>query len=170
MPAPVTSLKSTKRISSLNEHDTGCTPRRCRPRNLYVLLLCLIILAVAGTVMALHGETQTVVAVPSHQLDARRDLSAAEQGIYADLRVSLDEIHWLQQEQNALPTPAQRGGENRSDGRRRATAGIERRRRRPGDGAGKQCGSTDQDAEPMTSTPTWMASCRQNSRSQSIKR
>ncbi|WLH86733.1 DUF6162 family protein [Pseudomonas sp. FP2338] len=74
---------------------------------LYVLLLCLIILAVAGTVVALHGETQEVVAVPSHQLDARRDLSAAEQGIYADLRVTLDEIQLLQQEQNALPTPAQ---------------------------------------------------------------
>ncbi|NVZ18309.1 DUF6162 family protein [Pseudomonas costantinii] len=74
---------------------------------LYVLLLCLIILAVAGSVVALHGETQEVVAVPSHQLDARRDLSASEQGIYADLRVTLDEIQLLQQEQNALPTPEQ---------------------------------------------------------------
>ncbi|MGE1155587.1 DUF6162 family protein [Pseudomonas kitaguniensis] len=74
---------------------------------LYVLLLCLIILAVSGTVVALHAETQTVVAVPRHQLDARRDLSAAEQGIYADLRVTLDEIHLLQQEQSALPPPEQ---------------------------------------------------------------
>ncbi|MFO2463998.1 DUF6162 family protein [Pseudomonas sp. 15FMM2] len=74
---------------------------------LYVLLLCLIILAVAGTVVALHGETQEVHAVASHELDARRDLNAAEQGIYADLRVTLDEIQLLQQEQNALPTPAQ---------------------------------------------------------------
>ena len=78
---------------------------------LYVLLLCLIILAVAGTVVALHGETQAVAAVPSHQLDARRDLSAAEQGIYADLRVTLDEIQLLQQEQDALPTPEQLGEE-----------------------------------------------------------
>ncbi len=74
---------------------------------LYVLLLCLIILAVAGSVIALHGESREVVAVPSHQLDARRDLSAAEQGIYADLRVTLDEIQLLQQEQSALPTPEQ---------------------------------------------------------------
>ncbi|OPA90701.1 hypothetical protein BFW87_21265 [Pseudomonas fluorescens] len=74
---------------------------------LYVLLLCLIILAVAGTVVALHGETQEVAAVPSHQLDARRDLSAAEQGIYADLRVTLDEIQLLQQEQTTLPTSEQ---------------------------------------------------------------
>ncbi|MBI6912135.1 DUF6162 family protein [Pseudomonas palleroniana] len=74
---------------------------------LYVLLLCLIILAVAGSVVSLHGQTQEVAAVPSHQLDARRDLSPAEQGIYADLRVTLDEIQLLQQEQNALPTPEQ---------------------------------------------------------------
>ena len=78
---------------------------------LYVLLLCLIILAVAGSVIALHGESQKVAAVPSHQLDARRDLSAAEQGIYADLRVTLDEIQLLQQEQSALPSPAQLAGE-----------------------------------------------------------
>ena len=74
---------------------------------LYVLLLCLIILAVAGTVVTLHAQPQVVAAMPSHQLDARRDLSAAEQGIYADLRVTLDEIQLLQQEQSALPTPAQ---------------------------------------------------------------
>ncbi|NWB24875.1 MULTISPECIES: DUF6162 family protein [unclassified Pseudomonas] len=74
---------------------------------LYVLLLCLIILAVAGTVVALRGENQEIAAVPSHQLDARRDLSAAEQGIYADLRVTLDEIHLLQEEHSVLPTPEQ---------------------------------------------------------------
>lgn len=74
---------------------------------LYVLLLCLIILTVAGSLVALHSETQEVAALPSHQLDARRDLSASEQGIYADLRVTLDEIQLLQQEHSALPTPAQ---------------------------------------------------------------
>ncbi|MDR0192819.1 DUF6162 family protein [Pseudomonas yamanorum] len=78
---------------------------------LYVLLLCLIILAVAGTVVALRGESQEIAAVPSHQLDARRDLSAAEQGIYADLRVTLDEIHLLQEEHSALPTPEQLAAE-----------------------------------------------------------
>ncbi|MGX0891551.1 hypothetical protein AB7M22_003559 [Pseudomonas sp. ADAK2 TE3594] len=73
---------------------------------LYVLLLCLIILAIAGSVVAWRGEAQEVSSVGSHQLDARRDLSASEQGIYADLRVTLDEIHLLRQEQQALPTPA----------------------------------------------------------------
>ena len=73
---------------------------------LYVLLLCLMILAIAGSVVTWRGEAQEVSSVGSHQLDARRDLSASEQGIYADLRVTLDEIHLLHQEQQALPTPA----------------------------------------------------------------
>ncbi|QDV94591.1 hypothetical protein FFH90_009815 [Pseudomonas sp. ATCC 43928] len=73
---------------------------------LYVLLLCLMILAVAGSVVAWRGEPREVSSVGTHQLDARRDLSASEQGIYADLRVTLDEIHLLREEQQALPTPA----------------------------------------------------------------
>lgn len=72
---------------------------------LYVLMLCLLIVLVAGSVVALHGETQDVAAVPEHQLDARRDLTAAEQGIYADLRVTLDEIRLLREEQQAMPGP-----------------------------------------------------------------
>jgi len=72
---------------------------------LYVLLLCLIILAVAGSVVAWHRESAPVSTVSSHQLDARRDLSASEQGIYADLRVTLDEIHLLRHDQQALPMP-----------------------------------------------------------------
>lgn len=72
---------------------------------LYVLLLCLMILAVAGSVVSWRHESQAMSSVGSHQLDARRDLSASEQGIYADLRVTLDEIHLLQQEQHTLPTP-----------------------------------------------------------------
>ncbi|MEG5263201.1 DUF6162 family protein [Pseudomonas sp. JDS28PS106] len=74
---------------------------------LYVLLLCLLILAVAAGIVGLHGETHEVDDVASHQLDARRDLTAAEQGIYADLRVTLDEIRLLGQEQDTPVTPEQ---------------------------------------------------------------
>ena len=74
---------------------------------LYVLLLCLLILTVAGSVVAWRHESQEVTSVAAHQLDARRDLSAAEQGIYADLRVTLDEIQLLREEASALPQPAQ---------------------------------------------------------------
>ncbi|CAI8740456.1 DUF6162 family protein [Pseudomonas zeae] len=72
---------------------------------LNVLLLCLLILAVAGSVVAWRGVSHEPEPVATHQLDARRDLSAAEQGIYADLRVTLDEIRLLREEQQALPTP-----------------------------------------------------------------
>ena len=75
---------------------------------LYVLLLCLLILAVAGSVVALARRIPgSEPPYASHQLDARRDLSASEQGIYADLRVTLDEIHLLREAPSALPTPAQ---------------------------------------------------------------
>lgn len=73
---------------------------------LYVLLLCLLILAVAGSVVAWRGVSHEPEPVSSHQFDARRDLGASEQGIYADLRVTLDEIRLLREEQPALPTPS----------------------------------------------------------------
>ncbi|CAI8952631.1 Periplasmic protein [Pseudomonas sp. IT-347P] len=72
---------------------------------LNVLLLCLLILAIAGSVVAWRGVSHEPEPVATNQLDARRDLSAAEQGIYADLRVTLDEIRLLREEQQALPTP-----------------------------------------------------------------
>jgi hypothetical protein len=66
-----------------------------------------MILAVAGSVVAWRGVAAGVSRVNSHQqLDARRDLGASEQGIYADLRVTLDEIRLLREEQKTLPTPA----------------------------------------------------------------
>lgn len=74
---------------------------------LYVLLLCLTILAVAAGIVGLHGEQEDAASLPSHQLDARRDLTAAEQGIYADLRVTLDEVRLLAQEQTTPVTPEQ---------------------------------------------------------------
>jgi hypothetical protein len=74
---------------------------------LYVGLLCLFILLAAAGVVSWHGVSHEAVAVPSHQLDARRDLSAAEQGIYADLRVTLDEVRLLAEEQTEPVTPAQ---------------------------------------------------------------
>jgi hypothetical protein len=72
---------------------------------LNVLLLCLLILAIAGSVVAWRGVSHEPEPVTTNQLDARRDLSAAEQGIYADLRVTLDEIRLLREEQQAVPTP-----------------------------------------------------------------
>ncbi len=74
---------------------------------LYVLVLCLVIVLVAGSVVAWHGETDSETAIASHQIDARRDLTAAEQGIYADLRVAADEIRIRRDEEQTLLSPAE---------------------------------------------------------------
>jgi len=69
---------------------------------LYVLLVSLLILAVAGGIVALRGEDPDEVRIEAHQLDARRDLNAAEQGVYADLRVAFEEIQ-LRREEDPAP-------------------------------------------------------------------
>uniref|UniRef100_UPI001CBF9CAE DUF6162 family protein n=1 Tax=Pseudomonas sp. A-RE-7 TaxID=2832370 RepID=UPI001CBF9CAE len=89
---------------------TNTTTQVIRPagaghETLYVLLLCLVIVLVAGSVVAWHGKAEDTTHLASNQLDARRDLSAAEQGIYADLRVTLDEIRLLREDQPTLPGP-----------------------------------------------------------------
>lgn len=86
-----------------NPHTQLVRPAGAGHETLYVLLFCAVIAALAGSVVFWHRESTEVASLPSHQLDARRDLSAAEQGIYADLRVALDEIRLQEQEQAGLP-------------------------------------------------------------------
>ncbi|MGH8381316.1 DUF6162 family protein [Pseudomonas sp.] len=69
---------------------------------LYVLLVSLLILALAAGIVALRGERHDEVSIEAHQLDARRDLSAAEQGVYADLRVAFEEIQLRREEDPTL--------------------------------------------------------------------
>ncbi|MDF0729684.1 DUF6162 family protein [Pseudomonas entomophila] len=71
---------------------------------LYVLLAALLLLAVAATVVSLRGERVDEQAIESYQVDARRDLNAAEQGIYTDLHVALDEIRALREETAEVPS------------------------------------------------------------------
>jgi len=71
---------------------------------LYVLLVSLLIVLLAATVVSLRGEREDEVAIAAHQLDARRDLNAAEQGIYTDLRVAFDEIQLLREESTVTPS------------------------------------------------------------------
>ncbi|MGE8498055.1 MAG: DUF6162 family protein [Pseudomonas sp.] len=73
---------------------------------LYVLLCSLLIVALASLVVSLHAETDEYESVASDQLDARRDLSPAEQGIYADLRIAYEEIQTRRHEDDSLLTPA----------------------------------------------------------------
>jgi len=59
---------------------------------LWLLLAAGLILATAALVVGWHGRDHHVAELAPHQLDARRDLTAAEQGLYADLRVAYDEL------------------------------------------------------------------------------
>ena len=70
---------------------------------LYVVLISLLIVVLAATVVWMRGEREDEQAIASHQVDARRDLTAAEQGIYTDLRVAFDEIQLLREETAAVP-------------------------------------------------------------------
>lgn len=59
---------------------------------LLVLVLCAAIMATSAAVIAMRTHKAAPVIAEAGVLDARHDLNAAEQGIYADLRVAHDEI------------------------------------------------------------------------------
>lgn len=59
---------------------------------LLVLALCAAIMATSAAVIAMRTHKAAPVIADAGVLDARHDLNAAEQGIYADLRVAHDEI------------------------------------------------------------------------------
>lgn len=73
---------------------------------LYVLLTALLTIALATTVVVLRGEREDEVAIAAHQIDARRDLTAAEQGLYTDLWVAVEEIALLREESGQPPDVA----------------------------------------------------------------
>ena len=84
--------------------------QRVRPagaghETLYVALAAVLILLLAAAVVALRGVREDDTPIAAHQLDARRDLTAAEQGLYTDLHVAVDEIRTLREEQGGVPTP-----------------------------------------------------------------
>ncbi|MFR0672942.1 DUF6162 family protein [Enterobacterales bacterium AW_CKDN230030176-1A_HGKHYDSX7] len=88
-------------------HTQVVRPAGAGHESLYVLLVALLIVAVAGTVVMLRGEREDEVHFAAHQIDARRDLSAAEQGLFTDLHVAFDEIRLLHEEEGRLPDVAQ---------------------------------------------------------------
>jgi hypothetical protein len=66
--------------------------------SLWVVILSAVIVAVAGLVVSLRVTPEVKVEIPAHQIDARRDLTVAEQGLYADLLVAVDEIDAIGQD------------------------------------------------------------------------
>lgn len=75
--------------------------------SLWVAVLSLSIILLAATVISLRSESHEEESVAAHQIDARRDLNAAEQGIHTELVVALDEILMLRDELQTLPEPQQ---------------------------------------------------------------
>ena len=75
--------------------------------SLWVAVLSLSIILLAATVISLRSENHEEESVAAHQIDARRDLNAAEQGIHTELVVALDEILMLRDELQTLPEPQQ---------------------------------------------------------------
>ncbi|HEX5738940.1 MAG TPA: DUF6162 family protein [Hydrogenophaga sp.] len=61
----------------------------------WVALCALAIVLVAGAVIGVRSPPAETITVAAHQLDARDDLTAAEQGIYADLRLVAVELPGL---------------------------------------------------------------------------
>ena len=73
--------------------------------SLWVALAAAGVLAVAALVVGVRTQASTGPVMAAHQIDARTELNAAEQGVHADLLVAADEIAALQgAEGGAAPT------------------------------------------------------------------
>lgn len=71
---------------------------------LWVLLAAAGVLAVAALVVGVRAQPATTATLATHQVDARTQLNAAEQGVHADLLVAADEIAALRDSEQAMPT------------------------------------------------------------------
>jgi len=74
---------------------------------LWVLLAAGLILATATAAVGLRPAPEAEAAMAPHQLDSRTALTAAEQGLYADLRMAADEIAALRKSDGRSPPPAE---------------------------------------------------------------
>jgi len=71
---------------------------------LWVLLAATAVLAVAALVIGVRAQPEAAAALATHQVDARTQLNAAEQGVHADLLVAAEEIAALRDSEQAMPT------------------------------------------------------------------
>lgn len=70
-------------------------PASGRRESLAVVALVLVILALAGVVVALHRDRGETLSLPGWQVDLRSGLNAAEQGLTADLLTAAPEFAYL---------------------------------------------------------------------------
>ncbi len=85
-------------------------PAGAERETIFVALLCLAIVLAAGTVVGLRTRAPHVAAAAEWQIDARNGLTAAEQGLNADLRVAAEDIAFAL-DGGAAPTPEALAGE-----------------------------------------------------------
>lgn len=76
----------------------------------WVLLASVCVLAVAAILIGARAQPLAAAALAPHQVDARTQLNAAEQGVHVDLLVAAEEIAALREAGNALPRVEQLRG------------------------------------------------------------
>src|SRR5690606_25362993 len=78
---------------------------------LWVLLAAAGVIALAALVIGARAQPAGAPVAAAHQIDARTELNAAEQGVHADLLVAAEEIAALMDaEGEAAPTVARLSG------------------------------------------------------------
>lgn len=76
----------------MSETTQVVRPAGAGHETLWVLLASACVLAVAAVLIGVRSQPLETAVLPSHQIDARTQLSAAEQGVHADLLVAAEEI------------------------------------------------------------------------------
>lgn len=87
-------------------HIQVIRPAGAGHETLAVLGACVAIVAAAAGYIGLREAPPESAPLAATQIDARRDLTPAEQGIYADLRVAYEEIGFALQAGEPLPSVA----------------------------------------------------------------
>ena len=77
---------------------------------LWVVLAAACVLLVAAILIGTRAQPLAAAALSSHQIDARTQLNAAEQGVHADLLVAAEEITALIETDKAVPSIEQLRG------------------------------------------------------------
>lgn len=70
---------------------------------LWVSFAAAAVLALAALVVGVRAQPQAAAALAPHQIDARTQLNAAEQGVHADLLVAAEEIAALHESDQTAP-------------------------------------------------------------------
>lgn len=77
---------------------------------LWVVLAAACVLLVAAILIGARAQPLAAAALSPHQIDARTQLNAAEQGVHADLLVAAEEITALIETEKAVPSIEQLRG------------------------------------------------------------